>query len=145
MLNGLAFHVRTGELYLELCSLASPPDGSDPRHDGHAGNELTPLVPDALRAAAGFVLERALAKNGALELHYRRESGARLRMFVALRELDRPAFLFAGPFALSYASGSVLDDDARELFTAVAARACSLQGKVLELIELQPPTQRPVQ
>jgi flavin-dependent dehydrogenase len=141
-LNGLAFHHRTGELYLDMCALASTEDESDPRYGNDPGEDLTPLVPSELKTSGGWTAERSISRNGALEIAWRHPDSPALTMVIASRLDAGKAYRHAGPFALSYRrspdGSSDLDANGRHLFETFADALIRHQTAMTRLLEARP-------
>jgi flavin-dependent dehydrogenase len=136
-LNGLAFHVRTGQRYLDMWQVAEPDDpNADPNAHGDRGRDLTELAAQLL-SVEGWTLVSALLRDGALLLEYREASGEPLVVELALRgEVDR-AYREVGPFALSYRvrQSGELGAGHEALIDWLARRISARQVDVLRLME----------
>lgn len=143
-LNGLALHFHTGEMYQDMIGLAAPDDPScDPRFAGDPGEEVTELLPDGLRALAGWTLKRAILRNGQAETTWEHAEGESLAVRIELREGTARYYRAAGPFALSYrvlqvSSGPSLGRHGARLFDELARALLAWQSGMLRLLELRP-------
>jgi hypothetical protein len=131
-LNGLAFHVRTGEHYLDMWRVATPDDPSaDPNAFGDRGRDVTELAATVFELP-DLVLARARSGRAGLLMEWPVGS-VPFVVEVALRAESRPAYRVVGPFALSY-RGALGPEEQRllEQLTLVLGRR---QREVLELLE----------
>jgi FADH2-dependent halogenase/halogenation protein CepH len=142
-LNGLELHFRTDEAYRDMWQVAAPEDPScDPCYDGHLGQpderDVSEQVPESLRSAAGWTLEKSVARAGTIKLFWRHATSPPITMLVALRTAGDRFFQAAGPFGLSYRSehgGDGIDDHGRALFAAFARRLMEQQTPMLRIVE----------
>jgi flavin-dependent dehydrogenase len=137
-LNGLAFHGRTGELYLDMCRTMAPEDDSDPCFTGDPGEDITDVLPAPFSTAAGWSVTRATAKDATLELVWQHAESAPLTMIVAVAIEGQRAYAQVGPFALSYrALEHGLDEHGRALFQALGRTLESHERAMLSLLALR--------
>jgi hypothetical protein len=142
-LNGLELHFRTDEAYRDMWQVAAPEDPScDPCYDGHLGQpderDVSDQVPDALRSAGDWTLERSVARKGTIKMVWRHATSPPVTMLVALRTAGDRFFQAAGPFGLSYRSEpgvDGLDDHGRALFATFARRLMEHQAPMLRIVE----------
>jgi len=131
-LNGLAFHVRTGEHYLDMWRVAEPDDpGADPNACGDRGRDVTELAAVAFQLP-DVVLAQARSGSSGLFLEWRL-GNVPFVVEVALRAESHRAYRVVGPFALSYRG--TLGRDEQRLLEQLAEVLGQRQREVLDLLE----------
>ena len=100
--------------------------------------DVSEEVPEVLRSAAGWTLEKCVARDGVVRMAWRHPSAPSLTMIVGLRTAGDRFYQAAGPFGLSYRSEpgfEGIDEHGRALFAAFARKLVEQQTPMLRIVE----------